>query len=573
MKRLPVLLSFGSALRTCAFVPLRRPLLLPRRSFSLTTDSVPQDQDQVQDLADPINGEPQVPLVEASEVVPPETEQDFLRDALEQSILFSNLPPESLQAVIDAFERVECKQGDVIYRQGDTCEDGYVYVVAEGQCLVEVDGKAVARPYGILRPQTIFGEIGVLYNSIRASTITCRTPTTTLYRIPGDIFKNILNQRIDAEDRLSLAETDSKLEVIDSVIQEIEGKKTLYDGAIIRPYKPNRSWLWRKFRGTVLQHVLKPTLLNMAWSLCFIFFARQRTVGRNWTELGLTPDLGNPFVAKLSIIHKIWCYEQGLTTFILTFFLNQAFSFWREIYTIGRRIQGRINDFHLTLSSTAARKSDGSYTAKAEKLLDEVGQISRLFHALFWAANARRFSCLASPRGLERMASRGLMTSKQLAVLQNLDISEDQKHSACLQWMMILVDRGIRDGSVVSDPAHRQMLLGQIATLRSTYAMVGDKLDGRMPLAYAHIVQVLVDVFVWTAPIGLYSELGAWSVFCVGILTFFYTGLMDLAKIFLDPLNNEDFCPNSIYMDIGVLIRESNAASTRWMNGAASLPF
>jgi len=117
------------------------------------------------------------------------------------------------------------------------------------------------------------------------------------------------------------------------------------------------------------------------------------------------------------------------------------------------------------------------------------------------------------------------------------------------------------------------MLLGQIATLRCTYATIADKLDGRMPLAYTHFVQILVDVFVWTAPIALYSELGAWSVICVGVLTVFYTGLLDLAKIFLDPLNNEDFCRNSIYMDIGVLIRESNAGSTRWKNGAARLPF
>ena len=190
-----------------------------------------------------------------------------------------------------------------------------------------------------------------------------------------------------------------------------------------------------------------------------------------------------------------------------------------------------------------------------------------------WAANARRFRVLQTRRGLERMASRGLMTSKQLDVLQNLDLPENQKHVACLEWMMIRTDEGIRDGTVISDAAHRQMLLGKMVELRGTYAVIGDRLDGRMPLAYTHMVQVLVDVFVWTAPIALYADLGAWSVICVGILTLFYTGLLDLAKIFLDPLDNDDFCLNSIYMDIGVLIRESNAGSTRWKNGAVRLPF
>lgn len=44
--------------------------------------------------------------------------------------------------------------------------------------------------------------------------------------------------------------------------------------------------------------------------------------------------------------------------------------------------------------------------------------------------------------------------------------------------------------------------------------------------------------------------------------------------MFLDPLDNDDdFTKNSIDMDIGVFIRESNAGSVRWKNAAASVPF
>ena len=46
-----------------------------------------------------------------------------------------------------------------------------------------------------------------------------------------------------------------------------------------------------------------------------------------------------------------------------------------------------------------------------------------------------------------------------------------------------------------------------------------------------------------------------------------------MGKVFLDPLDNEDFTKNSIDMDLGVLIRESNAGSTRWKNSGANLPF
>lgn len=94
-----------------------------------------------------------------------------------------------------------------------------------------------------------------------------------------------------------------------------------------------------------------------------------------------------------------------------------------------------------------------------------------------------------------------------------------------------------------------------------------------MPLAYAHFVQILVDTFVLSTPIALYADLGDYSVIAVGFLTLFYTGLNTLAKIFLDPLNNENFCENSIFMDLSVIIRESNSASTLWGNSGSKLPF
>jgi len=458
-----------------------------------------------------------------------DSKDEFLRESLLQSVLFTSLPEESLQTLMDAFEQVEFQKNDIIYRQGDPID--YVYIVAEGECLVEVDGKPVARPYGILRSSQLFGELGVMYNRTRSSTISCRTPTVSLFRIPCNEFKNILNQRAASDIVENVDDDPEQLAALDDVMKEIEGTKSLYDGAIIRPYKPNRLWLWRQFRGTILQHVAIPTLLNMLWSAAFILFVRHKTLGASWaTGIGLPPDPTNPFIAKLHMVHKIWNYQQALTTFILTFFLNQSFTIWREIYDIGRRIQGRLNDFNQLLATTAARNHDGSYTAKAEKLLDYVGGCSRLFHALLWAANARRFRVLGTPRGLERMASRGLMDSKQLDVLKNLDLPEDQLHIAPMEWMIIRTDRGISDGTLISDAAHRQMLLGQMATLRCTYAMIKDKLDGRMPLAYTHFVQVLVDVFVLTAPIALYSELGAWSIICVGVLTTFYTGLLDLGE-------------------------------------------
>ena len=59
----------------------------------------------------------------------------------------------------------------------------------------------------------------------------------------------------------------------------------------------------------------------------------------------------------------------------------------------------------------------------------------------------------------------------------------------------------------------------------------------------------------------------------MGLLTLFYTGLLDLAKILLDPLDNDEFYEAFVNVDIGVLIREGNTGSTRWKYSAEMLPF
>ncbi len=61
--------------------------------------------------------------------------------------------------------------------------------------------------------------------------------------------------------------------------------------------------------------------------------------------------------------------------------------------------------------------------------------------------------------------------------------------------------------------------------------------------------------------------MGVFSVALVGILTLFYQGLLDLAKVFLDPLDSEDYCEGAVYLNLAVFIREANAASTRWILG------
>jgi hypothetical protein len=95
-----------------------------------------------------------------------------------------------------------------------------------------------------------------------------------------------------------------------------------------------------------------------------------------------------------------------------------------------------------------------------------------------------------------------------------------------------------------------------------------------MPFAYAHIVQVLVDLILWSYPLmalscGMPLFLG---LIGTGLLTICYQGLFDLAKQFLDPFHNENFWAGDDPLMVDTLIAETNALSLRWLYGLDEMP-
>jgi hypothetical protein len=96
-----------------------------------------------------------------------------------------------------------------------------------------------------------------------------------------------------------------------------------------------------------------------------------------------------------------------------------------------------------------------------------------------------------------------------------------------------------------------------------------------MPLAYAHIVQVLVDLILWMFPFMAFSIDMSPLLVVVGsgLLTISYQGLFDLAKQFLDPYDNESYGRGEDPLCVDTLIAETNAGSIRWLYGFEELPF
>lgn len=61
-------------------------------------------------------------------------------------------------------------------------------------------------------------------------------------------------------------------------------------------------------------------------------------------------------------------------------------------------------------------------------------------------------------------------------------------------------------------------------------------------LAYAHAVQLLVDVFLLLTPFALFSEVGFWSIIATGVLTTFYQASPTLTSVYVHTNYNLCLC-------------------------------
>lgn len=94
-------------------------------------------------------------------------------------------------------------------------------------------------------------------------------------------------------------------------------------------------------------------------------------------------------------------------------------------------------------------------------------------------------------------------------------------------------------------------------------------------IAYAHIVQVVVDVILWIYPIAAFVS-GVnpiLNIFGTGLMTLFYKGLLNLSKQLLDPYDNERYGRGEDPLCVDTLVAETNSGSLRYMYSLEDKPF
>ncbi|CAB9496336.1 expressed unknown protein [Seminavis robusta] len=354
----------------------------------------------------------------------------------------------------------------------------------------------------------------------------------------------------------------STVDMLDQILDEC--LRTSARRPIMVQFNPSSKFIWRQWKGTVFAETWKSGARHVVWAV-FVYFLFWRY-----------PQIKQLF----SGFHILWGQLLSVTTFTLTFFVNESYSVWRTSLTRCRMLQGRLNDLVMALAGFARRiDHDGSsqFTPSSRNVLTVVGRYIRLFNILSYASLTRRLRPLLTPQGMRRMQNRGLLTSKERNVLkQTTAVPATQKHNAVLLWILRLVIDARKAGHIDGGFGFEQQLMGKIQEIRQQANSMESVLRGRLPFAYAHIVQVLVDLILWMYPLMAFSS-GMDMSFHLGLcgsmmLACSYQGLFDLAKQFLDPFHNENFWKGEDALVVETLVAETNAGSTRWMYSLDEMP-
>ena len=143
-----------------------------------------------------------------------------------------------------------------------------------------------------------------------------------------------------------------------------------------------------------------------------------------------------------------------------------------------------------------------------------------------------------------------------------------------LSWVSQVTRAAIAKGDF--DESYARTFQLKLLELRAGSAAIRDELSGRMPLAYTHLMQLLVDLLVIFTPFALLSSVSGLlpAVMGTGAVSLFYSSLLLLAKMFCDPYDNEQYGGEKygIAINVDCLLQETNFGTERWRRGAVWVP-
>ena len=113
-------------------------------------------------------------------------EKEALRGMLKGNMLISDMRPEDVEMVLDAFQGLRFLEGATIIQQGALGE--CLYILESGACDISVAGEGVVMQ---VTPGTSFGELALLHDAPRAATVVA-TLRCRCWALDRATFKRII---------------------------------------------------------------------------------------------------------------------------------------------------------------------------------------------------------------------------------------------------------------------------------------------------------------------------------------------------------------------------------------------
>jgi hypothetical protein len=259
---------------------------------------------------------------------------------------------------------------------------------------------------------------------------------------------------------------------------------------IILQFRPNPLWTWTQWRGTTFSETWTLVLQHICWATMVTSFL-----------LPTMTSATTPTLKSLQGFDELFTQLLSVTTFTLTFFLDQSYTLWRKCLDLSRQLQGRLNDISFMLAAHAARTtstcdfssthhphitysntSSSQYTKPARQTLQLVARYIRLLNILSYASFTLSHRPILTPRGMRRLVERHIITPREREILVSASkLPATQKHNMVLLWITRAVIEAREAGHIRGGSGFEEQFLEQIDSIRANYGAIGGELQARMP--------------------------------------------------------------------------------------------
>lgn len=141
---------------------------------------------------------------------------------------------------------------------------------------------------------------------------------------------------IEPEESIFMEQTSTN-EILDGILDEC--LRTRGRRPIMIQFEPSSKAIWNHYRGTVFAETWRSCVQGILWAAAIYLWLHKQP----------------RFQAALQEASSLYVQLLSITTFTLTFFVNQSYTIWRTCLQTCRILQGRLNDLVMALAGFSQR--------------------------------------------------------------------------------------------------------------------------------------------------------------------------------------------------------------------------